>query len=103
MKKSRNDALSGLLLSKVGRGKELGISVKIDQNSSFSAFPSRLDQHDFVVLFGNLIENAFGAFECAEIEDKKIEISIEQNENVCALLVEDNGCRNRRSTFTETF
>lgn len=89
--KIKNDALSGLLLSKVGRGKELGISVKIDENSNFSTFPNQLDQHDFVVLFGNLIENAFGAFEHVEVEDKNIEISIEQNDNVCALLVEDNG------------
>lgn len=89
--KIKNDALAGLLLSKVGRGKELGILVEIDKNSFFSTFPNQLDQHDFVVLLGNLIENAFGAFEQVGVEDKKIELSIEQNENVCALLVEDNG------------
>ena len=43
------------------------------------------------VLFGNLIENAFGAFEQVEIEDKRIDISIEQTATVCAILVEDNG------------
>ena len=60
--KVKNDAIAGLLLSKIRRGKELGISVVIDQNSYLADFPNRLDQHDFVVLFGNLIENAFGAF-----------------------------------------
>ncbi len=89
--KVKNDAIAGLLLSKIRRGKELGISVVIDQNSYLAAFPNRLDQHDFVVLFGNLIENAFGAFEQVDIENKRIDISIEQTAAVCAILVEDNG------------
>jgi two-component system sensor histidine kinase DctS len=89
--KVKNDAVAGLLLSKVRRGKELGITVEIDQNSYFSTFPNHLDHHDFVLLFGNLIENAFGSFEQVEIEDKRIDISIEQSAYVCAILVEDNG------------
>ncbi|MFC5591381.1 ATP-binding protein [Sporosarcina soli] len=101
--KIKNDALAGLLLSKVGRGKELGISVEIDKNSFFSTFPNQLDQHDFVVLLGNLIENAFGAFEHVEVEDKKIELSIEQNENVCALLVEDNGAGIKETYLPKIF
>ncbi|WP_075619088.1 ATP-binding protein [Paenisporosarcina indica] len=89
--KIQNDAIAGLLLSKVRRGKELDIQVVIDPNSQFETFPSELDQHDFVVLFGNLIENAFGAFEHSEIEHRRIDISIEQTEELCAVLVEDNG------------
>jgi len=89
--KIQNDAIAGLLLSKVRRGKELDIQVVIDPNSHFAAFPSEVDQHDFVVLLGNLIENAFGAFERSEVEHKRIDISIEQSEDLCAVLVEDNG------------
>lgn len=89
--KVKNNAVAGLLLSKVRRGRELGITVRIDDNSYFAAFPNQLDQHDFVVLLGNLIENAFGAFEQVELENKQIDISIEQSADVCALLVEDNG------------
>ncbi len=88
----KNDAVAGLLLSKVSRGKELGIQVIIDQNSYLDAFPYQLDQHDFVVLLGNLIENAFGSFEQIEAANKRIDISIEQSEDVCAILIEDNGC-----------
>lgn len=65
--------------------------MKIDENSSFSEFPEHVDQHDIVVLLGNLIENAFGAFETADTEDKHIDISIEQNDEVLAILIEDNG------------
>ena len=89
--KIRNDAIAGLLLSKVRRGKELGITVVIDPNSNLEEFPNRLDHHDFVLLLGNLIENAFGAFEHSEREDRKIDISIEQTDEICAVLVEDNG------------
>ncbi|MFD3450394.1 ATP-binding protein [Microbacteriaceae bacterium 4G12] len=88
----KNDAVAGLLLSKVSRGKELGIQVSIDQNSYLETFPYQVDQHDFVVLLGNLIENAFGSFEQIESTNKRIDISIEQSEDVCAILIEDNGC-----------
>ena len=97
----KNDAIAGLLLSKVSRGKELGIQVIIDQNSYLEVFPYQLDQHDFVVLLGNLIENAFGSFEQTEIENKRIDISIEQSEDVCAILIEDNGCGIKEGAFCE--
>jgi two-component system, CitB family, sensor histidine kinase DctS len=87
----QNDALAGLLLSKIRRGKELGIDVVIDPQSSFSIFPNQIDQHDFVVLIGNLVENAFGAFNYIERNNRRIEISIEQSHEVCAILIEDNG------------
>ena len=89
--KIRNDAVAGLLLSKMRRGRELGIAVELDPNSYFSSFSNELDQHDFVVLLGNLIENAFGSFEQVDSEQKRVDISIEQSEGVCAILVEDNG------------
>jgi two-component system sensor histidine kinase DctS len=89
--KIQNDAVAGLLLSKIRRGKELGIQVVLDPNSYFAAFSSELDQHDFVVLLGNLIENAFASFEKVDVEDKRIDLSIEQSEGICAILVEDNG------------
>ncbi|RFU69679.1 sensor histidine kinase [Bacillus sp. V59.32b] len=90
-KKIKNDAVAGLLLSKVRRGKELGIQVVLDENSHLAAFPNQLDQHDFVVLLGNLIENAFGSYEQTDIENRRIDISIEQSEDLCAILIEDNG------------
>jgi two-component system sensor histidine kinase DctS len=89
--KIKNDAMAGLLLSKIRRGKELGIDLEVDPNSYFAAFPDELDQHDFVLLLGNLIENAFGSFEGTETDPKRIDVSIEQSESMCAVLIEDNG------------
>jgi two-component system, CitB family, sensor histidine kinase DctS len=84
-------AVSGLLLSKVSRGKELDIDVVIDPNSSLTDFPPGLDYHDFVILLGNLIENAFDALEKSSHTEKRIDVSIDESEGVCAILVEDNG------------
>lgn len=86
------DSLSGLLLSKVRRGKELGIHVSIDRRSVLKAFPKNLDQHDFVLIIGNLVENAFDSFKSCESITREIYISIEQDDSLLSLLVEDNGC-----------
>ncbi|MGM9950970.1 MAG: ATP-binding protein [Lysinibacillus sp.] len=87
----KHENISGLLLSKVGRGKELGITVEIDEESHFTQFPRLLDQHDFVVLFGNLIENAFDAFQGVVRSEKLITISVDEHDGLLAILVTDNG------------
>ncbi|NBI27779.1 ATP-binding protein [Chengkuizengella marina] len=86
-----NQSIAGLLLSKVSRGKELGVKVSIDRNSTLEYFPNHMDHHDFVLILGNLIENAFKALQKAEIEDKEVYVHIYQNKEVCEILVEDNG------------
>lgn len=86
-----NENISGLLLSKISRGKELGISVQIDTESKFTRFPEKLDHHDFVLLLGNLIENAFDALIIVNQEVKEITISIDDHDGILAILVSDNG------------
>ncbi|MFP3388713.1 ATP-binding protein [Brevibacillus sp. SIMBA_040] len=86
-----DENLSGLLMGKVSRGRELGIQVIIDRMSHLEQFPSYMDHHNFVLILGNLIENAFDSLEKCERPDKEITISIEQNAEICSLLVEDNG------------
>jgi two-component system sensor histidine kinase DctS len=80
-----------LLLAKVARGKELGIQVVIDRRSNLERFPPYMDHHNFVLILGNLIENAFDALEQVQRERKEVHISIEQDEEICSILVEDNG------------
>jgi two-component system, CitB family, sensor histidine kinase DctS len=91
-KNLHDDSLSGLLLSKVSRGKELGIQVIIDRNSYFREFPNLLDHHDFVLMIGNLIENAYDSFKDMKNESNEIYVSIRQNDKILNILVEDNGC-----------
>jgi len=86
-----NENISGLLLSKISRGKELDIRVEIDEESRLSKFPPFLDHHDFVILFGNLIENAFDALNAVHRNDKLITISVDEHDGFLAILVSDNG------------
>ncbi|MCS7460725.1 sensor histidine kinase [Paenibacillus doosanensis] len=87
----KDDSLTGLLLGKISRGSELGIAVAIDRQSHLERFPDRLDHHDIVVLVGNLIENAFDALQPLQRRQKRIVVSIEQDDEVLSVLVEDNG------------
>lgn len=86
-----NENISGLLLSKISRGRELGITVNLDKQSKLTRFPEKLDHHDFVVLFGNLIENAFDSFAGTKQNEKEVNISIDDNDGLLAILVSDNG------------
>ncbi|MBO8172227.1 MAG: sensor histidine kinase [Bacillaceae bacterium] len=83
--------LSGLLLGKVSRGTELGIQVVIDRSSELYRFPRNLDQHDLVVVIGNLIENAFDALQEKDEEPKKVFVSLLDEGESLRIYVEDNG------------
>lgn len=98
-----NENISGLLLSKIIRGKELGITVAIDEESRFSVFPRKLDHHDFVVLFGNLIENAFEALIQVNKEQKEVTISIDDQEDILAIMISDNGVGMSEETIEHIF
>ncbi|RAP76318.1 ATP-binding protein [Paenibacillus montanisoli] len=87
----RSDSLKGLFMGKISRGKELGIRLRLDEMSWLERLPASLDNHDMVIVLGNLIENAFDALQRTE-GDKEVFISIEQDEDVLSILVEDNGC-----------
>ena len=87
----QNKNLAGLLLSKVNRGKELGIEVEIDDQSMLQYLPETLSLNDLVIIIGNLIENSFDALQLSSIEPKTVLLSIDQNEHVLTILVEDNG------------
>lgn len=94
-----DDGVAGLLLGKISRGKELGIELRMDPNSRLQRFPELLDRHDFVLLLGNLIENAFDALAAMEAEHKEVYVSIEQNDELLSIAVEDNGCGMSKETM----
>ncbi len=98
----QDDSLTGLLLGKISRGRELGIEVTIDRQSQLERFPERLDHHDFVILLGNLLENAFDALQQVQ-RDKRVFVSIAQDEQALSVLVEDNGCGMDNATRARIF
>lgn len=86
-----HESLAGLLISKVSRGKELGIELLIDKHTSLDRFPEDLDHHDFVLILGNLIENSYAALKDDNQEKKQVYLYINQDEDRCEIVVEDNG------------
>lgn len=99
----KNQNISGLLLSKINHGKELGIEVEIDMNSQLAYLPPQLDFNDFVVIIGNLIENAFDALQLTKKEEKKVLISIDQDDETLSILVEDNGVGMSQEVISRIF
>ena len=99
--KIHNDQLVGLLLAKINRGRELGIDVVVDRNSKIDRFPEGLDQHDFVALLGNFLENAFEAVKYEA--EKEIFLSIDQTAHALSILVEDTGCGMREDEQAQMF
>ncbi|WP_377891032.1 ATP-binding protein [Alkalihalobacillus sp. R86527] len=84
--------ISGLILSKVRRGKELGVEVMIDRNSIYKKNPALVDSHDLVLIIGNLIENAFYSFNRVSQEAPLVHLSLISDDHFLYLSVEDNGC-----------
>ncbi|HEX6923019.1 MAG TPA: sensor histidine kinase [Bacillales bacterium] len=90
-KRINDDSLAGLLLSKVKKGKELGIDITIDETSKLYRFPKLLDHHDFVLILGNLLENAFDSFKGIKKTEKEIFLAIHERDETVAIQVGDNG------------
>lgn len=95
--------IAGLLLSKVNRGKELGIDVIIDENSVLQQLPESIAFHDFVIVLGNLVENAFDALQVTTNTPKELFISIDQDKQQLSLLIEDNGIGMEEEQFVHLF
>lgn len=84
-------SLSGLLLGKVSRAKELGIQLQIDRSSSLKSIPKQWDASVMVAVLGNLLENAMEALQGQALEQRKIYCSIREEEDFLQIIVEDNG------------
>jgi len=84
------ESVSGLLLGKIRRGKEMDVKVSIHPDSSLHSLPPLVDEHDLVVVIGNLLENALYAVQKSTYKSKVVNVSITEGENLI-LIVQDNG------------
>ncbi|WP_247747251.1 sensor histidine kinase [Alkalihalobacillus sp. BA299] len=91
MQQIHDDSIAGLLLGKVSRGKEIGISLKINKASSFVNYPEGITNHDLVVIIGNLIDNSYDALIDSEIDSKSVYVLIKELEEELFIQVSDNG------------
>ncbi|MFC0559334.1 ATP-binding protein [Halalkalibacter alkalisediminis] len=91
MRQIHDDNVAGLLLGKVSRGKELGISIKVNKSSEFIDFPEGVTNHDLVVILGNLIDNSFDALADSPKLTKEVDVLLKGNEQELLVQVTDNG------------
>ena len=82
--------VSGLLLGKVIRGRELGIDLQIDPYSRLDAIPKPLDGSDLVLILGNLTENAMDAL-AGQDGERRVDCLIQSNASRLLIRVADNG------------
>ncbi|PSL47009.1 two-component system sensor histidine kinase DctS [Salsuginibacillus halophilus] len=86
-----DDSITGLLLGKMNRGKELGYEVVLDSRCFFEQCPEGMTTHDVAVILGNLIDNSFDALESVERDDQRVNVLLFQDEYELVIEVSDTG------------
>ena len=83
-------AISGLLLAKIKEAEENHIECTIDPESSF---PRILEEHldSFVIIIGNLIQNALDALKTDKVDTKKISILLRYEPDQILISINDTG------------
>ncbi len=85
-----SSAVSGILLGKFNRAKELNIRFELDQHS-FIPRDVRIPDNEMVCIVGNLIENAFEALQESQQDQKMIWVKIQSKRGFLRIAVADNG------------
>ncbi|MBB5173037.1 ATP-binding protein [Texcoconibacillus texcoconensis] len=91
IKQIHNDSVVGLLVGKMSRGRELGIDITINESSFLSLFPEGVNQDDFVVIIGNLIDNSIDAITEKGTDRGEIEVLLQEENDQYTIQVTDNG------------
>ena len=87
----RDSRVAGLLLGKVTRARELGITLEIDRQSRLDLIPPPLQASDLVLILGNLLENAMDALAAEPVGSGRIDCLLHGDAEAVAIRVADNG------------
>ena len=91
MKEINNPVITGLLISKISRAKELGVELKFNRLSKLDTNNDRGKDIALVIILGNLIENALEASARSNKAYKEVVLLIEDVEASKRIVVWDNG------------
>ena len=84
-------SLAALLIGKLLRASELGITFILKQDSYFEAKKETLPTDSLITLVGNLVENAMDELNSHDFAVKRIEIGIYTEEGHTAIVCDDTG------------
>lgn len=94
-------AISGLLLGKRSRGKELDVHVTIDEKSVLLEIVEGFMPGDIVSILGNLIDNAIEA--CMDEKERQVSCLVQGSGEHLYILVEDSGKGMSEEEITHIF
>ncbi len=86
-----NPDLSGLILGKMNRARELKVSLAVDRSSSLQALPEWLDTDRLVTVVGNLLDNALEAAVGFRERPSHARLSLDDRGRDLVIEVEDSG------------
>jgi sensor histidine kinase regulating citrate/malate metabolism len=86
----RNPAVGGILLGKMGRCRELAVTLEIDEES-YCYDGRSVDSQALVVIIGNLLENAIEAVASLPVERRKVRFAVFDESNRILISVSDRG------------
>ncbi|PWI32679.1 hypothetical protein DI392_14820 [Vibrio albus] len=94
--------LVALILSKVSRAKELGITLEVDPLSCIHSDCLPINENELNCIVGNLLNNAFESIVASEPEDRLVRLYIHQG-NDLIIEVEDSGSGINESDIGKIF
>ncbi|OZG70794.1 histidine kinase [Hahella sp. CCB-MM4] len=83
--------LSGCLLGKFNRARELGLTLEIDRESHMVDVPESMSRDELVSVLGNLLDNAFEATLRRPDTPREVRLSMTDLGNDLIFEIEDNG------------
>ena len=84
-------SVAALLVGKTSRASEMGIRLRLDQDSALGTESPWLPPEAYITILGNLIENAIEGLNQSPREHKEITVSLREDARSLLLCVEDNG------------
>lgn len=91
MKNIQEPSVAALILGKISRAKELGISMKLSEESTLSKSNGKITGGVLVTIIGNLLENSMDELGHSTKDNKEIKIVIKDSNNAIFIGVEDTG------------
>jgi len=81
--------ISALFVGKEIQSKEFDVSITLTSNSKLSATHNPINSDDLIIVIGNLIDNSIEAYGKKDIDNKRIVVSIIENDMNIVILVTD--------------
>lgn len=83
--------VSGCILGKYSRAKELSIQLNVDRDSNFTDIPEWINKEKIVTVLGNLLDNAYQAVTPLLENERVVNLSLTDLGNDLIFEVEDSG------------